>query len=326
MHRREFLKWSLLSGLATCATSFPFRAGAVEGYPSREMTMVVPYPPGGISDSRGRMAAEWLAKAYGVPCLAENVPGASGMVGTNRVKNSPSDGHTFISTTTSAMVVVPQLSKLEYEPLEVLAPVANCFVNPVAVMVAKDGRYKTLQDIIDDAKARPGEVTFGSPGANSLYHLTGEAINTIADVKMIHVPYKSAGQYTVDLLSGRIDFTIGTLGTLTGARDQIAGVLLGSAKRSSLAPDVPSAVDLGMPELVMPDGAGILMHIDTPPEIVTEISDQLGKMVADPGSMEIAEKLGLELDYLPSDEYGARLKEQYALMTRVITNAGLKAG
>jgi len=326
MERREFLKWSVLAGVASATGAFSLKAGAVEGYPSSDMTMIVPYPPGGISDSRGRMMAEWLAKAYGRPCLAENVPGASGMVGANRVKNSPPDGHTFISTTTSAMVVVPQLTPLEYEPLEVLAPVANCFVNPVAVMVAKDGPYKTIQDIIEDAKKRPGELTYGSPGANSLYHLTGEAINTIAGVKMVHVPYKSAGQYTVDMLSGRISFAIGTLGTLTGAKEQVAGVLLGSAKRSAIAPDVPSAPEAGMPELVMPDGAGILMHIDTPAEIVTEISDQMGKMVADEGSKAMATKLGLELDYLPAPEYAARLKEQYALMTKVIANAGLKAG
>lgn len=327
MERREFLKLSMLSGLVSCATTLGVGAGAVEGYPSKDMTMVVPYPPGGIADSRGRLMAEWLEKAYGRTCLVENVPGASGMVGTNRVKNSPSDGHTFLSTTTGAMVVVPQLSQLEYLPLDVLVPVANCFVNPVVVMVPAQGSpYQTVHDIIEDARKRPGEVTYGTPGVNSLYHLTGEAMNTIAGVRMVHVPYKSAGQYTLDVLAGRISFAIGTVGTLTGAQGQLKGVMIGSAKRSLFAKDVPSAPEAGMPELVMPDGAGILMHIDTPREIVLEISDQMGKMVADEGTRTLANKLGVELDYLGADDYAERLTEQYELVRKVIAQAGLKEG
>jgi tripartite-type tricarboxylate transporter receptor subunit TctC len=321
MDRREFLRWGLLSGVAAaCGTA----AHAVEGFPSKDMTMIVPYPPGGIADSRGRLMAEWLAKTYSKTCLVENVPGAAGIIGTNRVKDSAPDGHMFLSTTSGAMVVVPQLSKLDYPPLTVLAPVANCFVNPVAVMVGKDGPYRSIQDIIDDAKKRPGEVTFGSPGANSLYHLTGEAINTFAGVKMVHVPYKSAGQYTVDMLSGRISFAIGTLGTVMGAKDQVLGVMLGSGKRSALAPDIPSAPEAGLPDLVMPDGAGLLMHADTPKEIVAEISSQMEKMAADAEVQATALKLGVELDFAPAEEYRDRLRKQHDLVARLIKEAGLK--
>ncbi|MDI6029187.1 tripartite tricarboxylate transporter substrate binding protein [Corticibacterium sp. UT-5YL-CI-8] len=323
MDRRQFLRLSMASGLAAGGLGIP-AAHALEGYPSGNLTMIVPYPPGGIADSRGRLMADWLAKAYGKSCLVENVPGAAGVVGANRVKDSPNDGRTLISTTSGAMVVVPQLSKLDYPPLDVLAPVSNCFINPVAVIVAKNGPYKTIQDIIDHAKKRPGELTFGSPGANSLYHLTGEAINVLAGVKMIHVPYKSAGQYTIDMISGRISFAIGTLGTVMGAKEEVRGVMLGSAKRSSLAPGIPSAPEVGLPDLIMPDGAGLLMHINTPKEIVDEVSSQMGTMASDPETLKTAEKLGVEIDYAPADEYRERLKTQHALVAKLIADAGLK--
>src|SRR5690606_26998287 len=144
---------------------------AQEHLPAGNMTMIVPYPPGGIADARGRLMADWYAQDFARNCLVENVPGAAGIVGTKQLMRSVPDGLTVLSNTSAHLIVAPQLSEMDYVPLEEVRPVANVFANPSAIFVRMESPHQSIHDLLEDAKARPGEVTFGTIGVNSIYHL-----------------------------------------------------------------------------------------------------------------------------------------------------------
>jgi len=321
MERRTFLKAGVAGSLFAALSS---KASAQATLPPGDMTMVVPYPPGGISDARSRLAADWLGADFKRTVLVENVPGAAGIAGINRMKASEPNGLTVMSAHSAGLVVVPQLSEMDYQPLSVVTPLASLFVNPTVILVAKDSPYKTLNDVVADAKARPNEVTYATIGVNSVYHLMGEAINVAAGVKLTHVPYKGAAQYTVDLLAGRISLAIGTLGTVMGNKDEVRALAVGTAERSTIAPDVPTTTELGFPDLIMPDEAGLATHVDTPPEIVELLSESLGRMVKDEAVKKRALEMGLDIHYLNAKDFGAYLDQQYKRIGELIAKAGLK--
>jgi tripartite-type tricarboxylate transporter receptor subunit TctC len=320
VERRGFLKRGVAGGLAAV---LPWGGGMLKAMPDGSMTMIVPYPPGGIADARGRLMAEWYARDFDRSCIVENVPGAAGIVGSKALMGAEPDGLTVMSNTSAHLVVAPQVSEMEYVPLDEIRPVANVFANPSAVFVAEDSPYETLQDMLDDAKARPDQVTYGTIGVNSLYHLIGEALNLAAGVKMVHVPYSGADQYTIDLIAGRVNACIGTLGTIKGNPGQIRGLMLGIASPSKMAPEIPTSAQCGFPHIVMPDGAGLSTDLDVPEEIVAELSESLGRMVVDPAFSQRIAELGLESNYLGYKEYRAELDRQYKLIADLIAQAGL---
>lgn len=299
---------------------------AARALPQGDMTMIVPYPPGGIADARGRLMADWFAKDFSRRCLVENVPGAAGIVGTKQLMRAEPNGLTVMSNTSAHLVVAPQLSKMDYVPLEEVRPVANVFANPSAVFVRMESPHQTIGDLLDDARKRAGQVTYGTIGVNSIYHLIGEALNLAADVQMIHVPYSGADQYTLDLIAGRVDACIGTLGTIMGNPGQIRGLMLGIAEPSKVAPDIPTSVQSGFPHIVMPDGAGLSTHIKVPEDVVAELSASLGRMVEDPVFVERISNLGIETNYQDYQQYRSALDDQYALIADLIKRANLTSG
>jgi tripartite-type tricarboxylate transporter receptor subunit TctC len=321
MNRRELL--AAFAGLAgTGALGLPARA---QDWPARELTLVVPYPAGGTSDAQGRSIADFLTTQFSKKCLVENLEGASGITANRHVNQLPPDGLTLILQTSSAMVVVPQLKADGYDPMALLRPVANVYNHPIAIIVAKDSKYRSWEDVVAEAKKRPGEVTFASPGANSMYHMAGEIANLKAGIELLHVPYKGAAQYTVDLIGGRIDMAIGTLATAM-TNDQVRPLLVGTPNRSTVAPEVQTATEVGMPELVLPAESGIFAHVETPDDLVARLADAIKGMIDDETSKSRLPGLKLEFNYMDEEQFATALAIEKQQIAELIKATGMTPG
>ncbi|MDI6029203.1 tripartite tricarboxylate transporter substrate binding protein [Corticibacterium sp. UT-5YL-CI-8] len=324
MKRRDLLRQAgALSALATLPGAYAVKAFAQSSFPSGSIALIVPYPPGGTADAQARAIADFLTTQFSHPTIVENVEGASGIVANRRVHALPPDGQTLILQTSSAMIVVPQLSGEAYEPRELLRPVANVYNHPIAIITGKNSPYKTIQDVIDDAKKRPGEIKFASPGVNSMYHMAGEILNKKADIQLLHVPYKGAAQYTVDLIAGRIELAIGTLATAM-TNSEVRPLLVGTPKRSTVNPDVQTAVEAGFPELVLPSESGVFTHVDTPDESVQLLSDAVGKMMSDENAKAALADLKLEFNFLDHKQFAEALEREHAMISQLISETGMK--
>jgi tripartite-type tricarboxylate transporter receptor subunit TctC len=212
----------------------------------------------------------------------------------------------------------------KFDPKKDIVPVCQMFVEPAALLVAKDSRFKSLQDIIDEAKRRPGELTYASPGINSLYHLCGEAIQQLAGIKLKHVPYSGAAQYVIDMMGGRIDLASSTLGTYMQNRDKLRGIILAMPVRAKQAPEIPTAAEAGLKGLDIPAGSGIFTPAKTPPAVIEKIAAVYKKMIVDPAAAERIQRLGLETGFRSSEDFRADLAKQYSAISELIKTAGLK--
>jgi tripartite-type tricarboxylate transporter receptor subunit TctC len=181
-----------------------------------------------------------------------------------------------------------------------------------------------MQDVIDEAKRRPGELTYASPGVNSLYHLCGEAFQQLAGIKMKHVPYSGAAQYTLDMIAGRIDLAASTLGTYMNNRDKLRVLAVAMPERAKHVPDAPTFAEAGIKGLDLPAGSGIFAPANTPADVRGKIADVYGKMLADPAVAERLTRLGLEGFFRSPQEFEADLAKQYASVRDLIKLSGLK--
>ena len=324
MERREMLKGiGSLAALAALSPSLVSNAFAQTNFPNQQISLIVPYPPGGTADAQARAIADFLTSKLPHSSIVENVEGASGIIANRRVHSLPADGHTLILQTSSAMVVVPQLGGEAYEPRKLLRPVANVYNHPIAIITGKDSPYQTIQDVIDDAKKRPGEIKFASPGTNSMYHLAGEILNKKAGIELLHVPYKGAAQYTVDLIAGRIELAIGTLATAM-TNSEVRPLLVGTPGRSTVNPDVQTATEAGFPELVLPAESGVFAHVDTPDEIIQTLSDTIKGITEDQKAKAALESLKLEFNFLDHKQFSDALENEHAMIAELIKVTGMR--
>lgn len=244
MQRRHFLS---ATGAATLAVAMPARAQA---FPSRPIRMVVPFPPGGPTDSFARLYADALGKALGQTIVVENKAGASGAIGSLDVKNSAPDGYTMLFATASTHALYNLIdSKPRYDANEDFDYIGVLGGAPVAFAVTPT-MPKTLKSLFIAAKANPGKYNYGSPGTGTLLHVATERLKQVTGAPITHIPYKGTGPAVQDLMGGNIEMAVGTLGGLLplqkSGRLHIVGVA--TAKRMSMAPDIPTVTEsAGLP-------------------------------------------------------------------------------
>ena len=199
--RREFLR----SGMALGGASLlGVPAWAQDKYPSRAIRLIAPHPPGGGVDILARAMAEAMAGSLGQPIVVENRPGANGTIGAAAGAAAAPDGYTFMMNGPGEVAIAPHLQKLTYDPFKDLAPITLCSKAPNVLVVSSNSTLRTVADIIAAAKAKPGELTFGSSGVGNIQHLEGELFNKYAGVKTVHVPYKGAAPQMADIMGGQI--------------------------------------------------------------------------------------------------------------------------
>jgi tripartite-type tricarboxylate transporter receptor subunit TctC len=270
-------------------------AAIAQDYPTRPITWVVPFPPGGITDNMARTVAKVLSDNIGQPVIIENKPGAGGIVGTEYVVNAKPDGYTFLYASNGALVTYQFLyKKLSYDPQTSLTPVHGLADSPMLMMVRADAPYKTLAEFIDYAKKNPDKLNYFSVGQGSTQHLATELLLKEAGIKMAHIPYKGSAPGLTDLLGGVIEvmFDYAVIMKPQIEAGKLRALAVTSDKRLANMPDVPTFGEQGYPGVVFTAWATIVFPAGVPQPIVDKLAGAFGKTLEDPGVIKYLQDQG----------------------------------
>ena len=324
MHtKRHLLALLALAGLGLSAHAQP----AAADWPNKPIRWVVPFPPGGAMDAIARTLGEKAGKALGQPFVIENKPGAGGNIGADYVAKQPGDGYTLMITSIGMATNKPLYGKLSYDPIKDFAPVSLLAVVPnVLVTNATQPDVKTARDVIAAARKAPGKLTYASAGNGTSIHLAGEVFASLAQLDMLHVPYKGSGPAVADLLGGQVNYMFDSI---TSARPHIqSGKLraLGvtTAKRSSTLPDVPTLAEAGVPGYEVSPWFAVFMPASTPKPIVSKLNKALLDAMKDPDVVKRFETIGAEPVGSTPDELARHLARESERWTQLITERGIK--
>jgi tripartite-type tricarboxylate transporter receptor subunit TctC len=276
--------------LATLALSAATLAQA-DNWPSRPLTLIVPFPPGGAADTVGRYYAEQLSTSLGQPVVVDNKPGAGTAIAAEAVAKAKPDGYTLSLATAGQLAILPNLQAVRYDPIKDFTPVAMLASVPNVVAVGPKTKVDSLQALIDQAKAKPGALSYSSCGNGTLCHLSGELLKNLAGVDLLHVPYKGSAPAVTGLLGGEVDVAVDTLTVLAPQiqAGKLKGLVLTSAERSPLLPSVPSANEVGLPGFVASGWFGIVLPKGAEPALVERLNNAI-EVIAD--KPETAERFG----------------------------------
>ena len=258
-------------------------AAHAQAYPQKPVRIISPYPPGGLGDLLPRAVAAGLTEHLGQQVIVENRPGASQIIGMQAAARSPPDGHTLVFGSVTSLAINPSAHRnLPYDPVKDFAPVALCVTTPVYLVLHPSVPAKSVKELVALARARPGTLTYGSGGNGSSNHLAGELFKSLARVDLLHVPYKGAGPAMVDVMAGHVDMMFGAAGLAEAQAGRVRLLGVSSAKRSALAPHVPTIAESGVPGYEATIWFGILAPAGTPAGIVTRLSQDIHKVLAQP--------------------------------------------
>jgi tripartite-type tricarboxylate transporter receptor subunit TctC len=295
-------------------------------YPTKTVRIIVGLAPGGTTDVFTRTLAQRLTEAWGQTVIVENRPGASGMIGAEAVAKSAPDGYTLLVSPQTSLAVAPALyGKAPYDTVKDFAPVSLLGSTPLVMIVHPSFPARTFKEFIELAKKQP--LTFGSGGVGSSPHMTGELISAALGVKMTHVPYKGENPAIADTIGGQIPIMFGNLPVaLPHVRSgKVLALATTTAKRSPLAPEIPTMSEGGIKDFEMATWYGMLAPAGTPPELVAKIQRDAARVLTDAATRERLTNMGVDLVLNTPDEFKAYLASEIARYTQIIKSAGLKA-
>lgn len=275
----SFSRRSLVIGLSV----LPLLASA-QAYPSKPVTIVVPYAPGGTTDIVARLAAQALGAASGKTFIVENRGGGSTTIATGLVAKAPADGYTLLANEMTQTIIPSLFPKLPFDPIKDLAPISVFAEAPYVLVVNSNVPAKNLRELVELAKAQPGKLTFASGGSGSGPHIAGELLKSVAGIEMIHIPYKGSGPAVQDLLGGQVDVLITAAPTVQQhmASGRMRALAVAHTKRLASLPTVPTAAEAGFPEFRIANWFGLAAPKGTPPEVISYLHAQVQKMVKNP--------------------------------------------
>lgn len=318
------------------ASSVPFAAnsfaqapapGAVQSFPARALRIVVAYAPGGANDLVARPLAQKLNEAWSVPVIVDNRPGANTLIGTDHVAKSAPDGYTLLLTPPAFTINASLVPKLPYDALRDFAPVSLLNVNPQVLLVNPSVPARNVKQLVPLAKARPGGMNCSSAGTGGANHLACELFNTVADIKIVHVPYKGNAPALLAVATGETDMSIASvlsaMALIKGGR--LRPLAMTSLKRSPALPELPTLDESGFKGFEAVAWAGLTAPAKTPPEVVNKIHAAVVKIVQSPELRERMVAEGSEPVGNTPEQFRAFLHNEVAKWRKVIQFAGVKA-
>ena len=301
--------------------------GTAHGYPSRLVRVIVPFVPGGPTDVQGRWAAQQLSAVLGQNFIVENRGGGGGVPGSEAVVRATPDGYTLLAGNPGPLTVSPSVSaKMPYDTLRDLAPIFLIARTASCLCIHPSVPAKGVKDFVALAKAQPGKINYGSPGVGTVGHFATELFATQAGIRMNHVPYKGAAQYTVDLLAGHTEMAIiqfaGCAPLLQSGRLRAIGAT--SEKRSPLLPNLPTVAEQGLGGFISYNWNGMLAPAKTPRDVITRLHDVLAKQLALPEHRDTFLSQGHEVAGLGPDDFSGFIRNETEKWARVAKAAGIQ--
>jgi tripartite-type tricarboxylate transporter receptor subunit TctC len=301
---------------------------ALAQYPTKPVHIVVPYAAGGAVDAFARVLSPQLSEVWGQQVIVDNRPGASTMIGAEQVAKSAPDGYTLLLTAELTFVTVPHLyEKIPYDPLKDFAPI-TALVSATQALVANPSLpAKTVKDIVTLAKAKPGELTYGSFGIGSTGHLNMEVLQTMTGARFNHIPYNGAGPAMNDVIGGHISFMLAALSIVKGnvQAGKLRMIGVGSDHRSRDFPEVPTISESGAPGFEAKSWFGLVAPAGTPPDIISKINKDVAKVILDPA---FADKYlaaqGLEPIVGSPEQFMTFMRAEAVKWGKVVKDANIK--
>ena len=321
--RRAFVKGVCGSALAAAVAPGSVRAQA--SYPSGPIRIIVPWAPGGLVDTGGRVIGDALQEAWGKAVAVENAPGAAGTLGADKVAKAAADGHTLLMGTSSIAIDVSTGRKMPFDPLTELTPVGLVADTYSVVVVPPDSPIGSIGELVAAAKAKPGSLTYGTPGIGSPAHLFVESFSQVAGIQMLHVPY-GRSQAINDLIGGRLSVMFSTVpSAMLHIRNKLVRPLAVTAGRrlSSLA-DVPTIAEAGVAGYEAGQWLGVFVPAGTPPDVVGKLNAAITRAVESPSVAQALLARGLEPRTATPAEFAGVLAAEVRKWSQVIRKGNIK--
>ena len=311
----------LLSGLISLMLSAPVNA---QTYPNKPVRVVIPYPPGGPTDIVARVLFQQVSEATGQQFLLDNRAGAGGNIGAEIVAKAPADGYTLLIGTTAHAINMSLFKNLNYDVQKDFAPVSLLTQGPLVLVTHPQFPANSVKELIEVAKSKPGGLNFASSGNGQSTHLSAELFNTMAGIKMSHVPYKGSAPALTDVMSGQVDVMFDT--TLSAMPFVKAGKLkalgLTSPVRSAAAPDVPTIAESGLPGYEVFAWNGVLVPAGTPRAVIQQLNDQIRKAMLLPQVKNKFSAQGFAASWNSPENFGVFLKNEVDKWARTVKASG----
>jgi tripartite-type tricarboxylate transporter receptor subunit TctC len=301
-------------------------AVTAQPYPVKPVRIIVPFSPGGPVDVTARLVAHKLGEVLGQPVLVDNRAGASGMIGAEQVAKSAPDGHTLLASA-SVHVIVPSLfSRMTYDPVADFAPITVAWSSPLVLTITPALPVKNLKEFIALARARPGDLSFGSSGPGSSTHLTAELLRSVTGTSMVHVPYKGQGQAVTDLVTGEIQFMFNSPSSVAGfiRAGRLRVLAITSERRSAQLPEVPTFVEAGYKAMSTGSWYAFWAPAKTPEAIVSRLNNEIVRIVRSPEVQSRLIELGGEPIAGSAAEFDVFQRAERARWAKVVKEAGIE--
>lgn len=324
---RNLIVFTFLSMTILCLGPSPTLA---QDYPSKPIHIIVPYSPGGAVDSTARVIGQTLSETTGKSVIVENKTGASGNIGAQVVAKSPADGYTLLMaaiTTYSISEALYSTKTMGFNLRKDFSPIAIVGSVPLILLVNSSVPVSSVQQLIARAKAKPGELTFGSAGNGSIEHASGEMLNNYAGIKMLHIPYKGGAAAMLDILGGRVNMMFATVPTATPylKNDRIKVLAVTSPQRIPTLPDIPTMSESGVAAFEMGAKYAVLAPAVTPAKIVQYLDSEIKKVLQLKAVKDKFGMLGINIIFTTPVEAGHLIDTEVNKMAKLIADAGIKA-
>jgi len=304
------------------------QVASAQSYPARPIRLIIPVEAGSsTNDTIPRALAQRLSPALGQPIIMDNHAGASGRIGTEMAAKSAPDGYTLLVGYTTTLSIGPSVyAKLGYDPVKDFAPVARLFVSSFLVAVNSAVPATNIKELIALAKARPGQLNFASAGTGSTPHLCGELLKTMAEIDIVHVPYKAAGAAMTALAGGEAQVGCQAAGTLLPLikAGKLRALAVAATHRLSLLPDLPTAQESGLAGFEVDAWTGVMAPAKTPESIIRRLYDEIARIVNTPDMKNFIVSQGAEPALMDPAKFGAYLNAERVKWAKVVKTANVK--
>jgi tripartite-type tricarboxylate transporter receptor subunit TctC len=311
---------------AAICTILPHQVSAQAQWPARPIKIVVPFAAGGSNDNMARLLAAKLTARLGQPVVVENKGGAGGTIGTDFVAKSPNDGYTLLFASTSITTNAASSKRLPYDPVKDFEPIGMVATSPFAVVVSNDMKVATLREFIDQARAKPKSINYGSAGTGGTNHFATELLANAAKIELTHVPYKGIAPAFTDLMGGNLHMLLPSLASAVQhvRSGKMRGLAVTSAKRSPLAPEIPTVSESALPGFQLEVWFGLLGPARMPAGVVKRLNNELNVILELPDVKEVLAREGATPQRGSPAALGSLVQSELIRWKRLVKEANIK--